>query len=77
MLKTRTGLLGAIGALLVVFAAADLFVAHHPAFGIDGIPAFAAGYGIAAAAAAIGLARAWGRIARRGETAAEQEGRDD
>ncbi len=70
-------LAAAIAAVLAVLVVADFFVAHHPAFGIDGTPGFAAWFGLLAAAAAIGLAEAFGRLARRAETSAEEEGRDD
>ncbi|SHE63357.1 hypothetical protein SAMN02745157_0597 [Kaistia soli DSM 19436] len=66
------GLAGLLAALIV----ADMFVMHHPAFGIDGTPGFAAIFGLVASAAAIALAFGWGQIARRRETAAEEEGRD-
>ena len=68
---------GGLAAALALMVVADLFVTHHPAFGIDGTPGFAAWFGILAAAAAIGLALAFGELARRPETAAEEEGRDD
>jgi membrane protein implicated in regulation of membrane protease activity len=62
--------------LLMVLVGCDFLVSHHPAFGIDGTPGFAAWYGIVAAVAAIALATLWADIARRPETRAEEEERD-
>lgn len=76
MLRTRYGLIGAVGALIVVLAGADMLVESNPAFGIDGAPAFAAWYGIVAGTAAIVTAFGWGRLMRRRETSAEEEGGD-
>ncbi|HWJ72080.1 MAG TPA: hypothetical protein VNX29_02835 [Kaistia sp.] len=65
-----------LAAFLAVCVVADVFVAHHPAFGIDGTPGFAAWFGIIASAVAIALALGWSRIAGRPETVAEKEERD-
>lgn len=48
----------------------DFFAAHHPYFGIDGTPGFAAWYGFAAALLAVALALGWARIVgRKGDRA--------
>ncbi len=77
MAKGGGPLAAGIGAILIVLVVADLFVDHHPAFGIDGTPAFAAWFGLLAAAAAIGVAYGFAALACRTETPAEQEGRDE
>ncbi|MCX5479185.1 hypothetical protein OSH08_09230 [Kaistia geumhonensis] len=66
-----------LAVLLVVLVGCDFLVSHHPAFGIDGTPGFAAWYGIVASISAIALATGWARIARRPETRAGEEERDD
>ncbi len=73
---TRLHLAIGLAVLLMVLVGCDFLVSHHPAFGIDGTPGFAAWYGIVAAVAAIALATLWADIARRPETRAEEEERD-
>ncbi|MBZ9934962.1 hypothetical protein LB518_01545 [Mesorhizobium sp. BR1-1-16] len=76
MTMRRRLIAGALAAFLAVCVVADLFVAHHPAFGIDGTAGFAAWFGIIASAVAIALALGWSRIAGRSEIVAEEEERD-
>lgn len=73
---TRLSLAIALAVLLLVLVGCDFLISHHPAFGIDGTPGFAAWYGIVAAVASIALATLWADIARRPETRAEEEERD-
>lgn len=57
-------------AFLAVFAvvvAADLFVAHHPFFGIDGTFGFGLWFGLAACIAAVVAARIVGFFLKRPE----------
>lgn len=69
-------ILAGLASLLAALVVADLFMTHHPAFGIDGAPGFAAMFGIVASALAVALALGWGQIASRRETSAEEEGGD-
>lgn len=73
---TRLRLAIGLAVLLIALVGCDFLVSHHPAFGIDGTPGFAAWYGIVAAVVAIALATLWAGIARRPETRTEQEERD-
>lgn len=73
---TRLHLAIGLAVLLMVLVGCDFLVSHHPAFGIDGTPGFAAWYGVVAAVAAIALATLSADIARRPETRAEEEERD-
>lgn len=57
-------------AFLAVFAvvvAADLFVEHHPFFGIDGTFGFGLWFGLAGCIAAVAVARALGWFLERPE----------
>lgn len=55
-------------AAVAVLVGLDLKVEHHPHFGIDGSFAFAAWFGLAAAVAAILVAKALGVILKRPDT---------
>lgn len=65
MTATRRRILLALAVVLALLVVADSFVTHHPSFGIDGTPGFAAWFGLFGAAVAILLAYGWGRLARR------------
>jgi len=53
----------AVAAILAAAVVADLFVEHHPAFWIDGTPAFAAWFGFGAAIVAVALSLGWASLA--------------
>jgi hypothetical protein len=62
-------------AFLAVFAAVlmlDLFVEHHPFFGIDGTFGFGVWFGLAACIAAVIVARAIGWFLKRPEDTYER-----
>lgn len=65
MSPARRRLLLAALAVLALLVAIDFFLDHHPYFGIDGTPGFAAWYGLGAALAAIVLALGWTRVVGR------------
>jgi len=73
---TRLRLAVALAVVLLFLVGCDFLVSHHPAFGIDGTPGFAAWYGIVTSIAAIALATFWADVARRPETPADGEERD-
>jgi membrane protein implicated in regulation of membrane protease activity len=73
---TRLRLAIALAVLLLALVGCDFLVSHHPAFGIDGTPGFAAWYGIVTAVATIALATLWADIARRSETRGDEEEQD-
>ena len=54
-------------AVVAVVAAADLFVEHHPFFGIDGTFGFGLWFGLAGCIAAVVVARAVGFFLKRPE----------
>ena len=65
MTATRRKILLALVLLLVLLVVADTFVTHHASFGIDGMPGFAAWFGLVSAAVAVLVAYGWGRLMRR------------
>lgn len=58
----RLTLIVAIGAL-VLLGVADFFVEHHPYFGLDGTPGFAAWFGLGSAILSVVLALGWAAVA--------------
>ncbi|MCX5572168.1 hypothetical protein [Kaistia nematophila] len=65
MTATRRKILIALVVVLALLVVADSFVTHHPSFGIDGTPGFAAWFGLFGAAVAVMVAHGWGRLMRR------------
>lgn len=55
-------------ALLAVTVVAELFIALHPHFEVESLPAFHAAYGFLACAAMIVLAKALGALLKRPDT---------
>ncbi|MBB5751716.1 hypothetical protein [Prosthecomicrobium pneumaticum] len=55
-----------LAAVVALLLGADFLVAHHPYFGIDGLPGFALAFGGLAALATLALGAAAGRLIARG-----------
>jgi hypothetical protein len=55
-------------AILVALVLLDLFVPHHPHFGVDGTFGFAAWYGFLSCVALVAFAKALGAILKRPDT---------
>lgn len=55
-------------AVLAALVVADLFVDHHPLFGLDGTFGFAAWYGFASCVALVLLAKGLGTVLKRPDT---------
>ncbi|MCX5576812.1 hypothetical protein [Kaistia terrae] len=65
MTVTGRKILFALVAVLALLVVVDSFVTHHPSFGIDGTPGFAAWFGLVSAAIAVVVAYGWGLLMRR------------
>lgn len=50
-------------AALALLVIADFFVEHHPYFGLDGTPGFAAWFGLGSAILSVVLALGWAGVA--------------
>ncbi|HYC66175.1 MAG TPA: hypothetical protein VEC14_15700 [Reyranellaceae bacterium] len=58
----------AFALVLAVVVLADLFIAHHPHFGLDGTLGFGAWFGFAACVALIVFAKGLGALLKRRDT---------
>ena len=56
------------GAILTALVLADLFVHHHPHFGLEGTIGFGAWYGFAACVVLVAFAKALGAVLKRSDT---------
>lgn len=68
MRKLRLAFIAVAAALVSL----DLFVEHHPFFGIDGTFGFGLWFGLIGCIAAVGVALALGRLLKRPEDTYEQ-----
>jgi hypothetical protein len=66
--ETIRHLWAVFGAILAALVLADLFVPHHPHFGLEGSFGFGAWYGFAACVVLVLLAKALGAILKRPDT---------